>query len=110
VNQSDRAPVPLLLMADYLADPIWTRSSSGAGGCTVPLDRLPLGDELKSRLHAWAARFDALMDTGYEWPSRMEEIAWVSEGRVLLETLRQELGWGYDVQYFDHGGQGSASQ
>ncbi len=110
MNQSDRAPVPLLLMADYLADPIWTRSSSGAGGCTVPLDRLPLGDELKSRLHAWAARFDALMDTGYEWPSRMEEIAWVREGRVLLETLRQELGRGYDVQYFDHGGQGSASQ
>ena len=79
MNQSDRAPVPLLLMADYLADPIWTRSSSGAGGCTVPLDRLPLGDELKSRLRAWAARFDALMDTGYEWPSRMEEIAWVRE-------------------------------
>jgi len=57
-----------------------------------------------------AARFDALMDTGYEWPSRREEIAWAGDGRVLLETLRQELGRGYDVQYFDHGGQGSASQ
>jgi len=50
---SDRAPVPLLLMADYLADPVWTRTSSGAGGCMVPLDRLPLGAELKSRLRAW---------------------------------------------------------
>lgn len=76
----------------------------------VPLDRLPLGDELKGRLRAWAARFDALMDTGYEWPSRLEEIAWVSDGRVLLGTLRQELGRGYDVEYFHHGGRETASR
>lgn len=107
---SDRAPVPLLLMADYLADPVWTRTSSGAGGCMVPLDRLPLGAELKGRLRAWAARFDALMDTEYQWPSRSEEISWVGDGRVLLETLQEELGRGYDVQYFDHCAQGSASQ
>jgi hypothetical protein len=106
----DRSPVPLLLMADYLADPIWTRSSSGVGGCMVPLDRLPLRAELKGRLRAWAARFDALMDTGYEWPSLMEEIAWVSDGRVLVETLRKKPGRGYDFQYFDYGGQRSASQ
>jgi hypothetical protein len=106
---SDQAPVPLLLMADYLADPIWTRSPSGAGRCMVSLDRLPLGAELKGRLRAWAARFDALMDTGYEWPSRMEEIAWVSDGRVLLETLKQELGRGYDIQYH-HGGRETASR
>ncbi|MEO7124880.1 MAG: hypothetical protein ABI382_05250 [Nakamurella sp.] len=43
---SDRTPVPLLLMADYLADPVWTRTSRGAGGCMVPLDRLPLSAEL----------------------------------------------------------------
>ncbi len=107
---SDRAPVPLLLMADYLADPVWTRTSSGAGGCMVPLDRLPLGAELKGKLRAWAARFDALMDTGYQWPSGREEITWVGDGRVLLKTLQEELGRGYDVQYFDHGTQGSASQ
>jgi len=105
-----REPVPLLLMADYLADPVWYRSSNGAGGCMVPLDRLPLSAELKSRLRAWAGRYDALMDTGYEWSSRLEGAAWVVDGRVLLGTLRTELGRGYDVQYFDHGRQGSASQ
>ncbi|MDQ2852895.1 MAG: hypothetical protein M3Y49_19580 [Actinomycetota bacterium] len=107
---SDRAPVPLLLMADYLADPVWYRSSSGTGECMVSLDRLPLSAELKSRLRAWAGRYDALMDTGYEWSSRSDEDDWERDGRVLLETLREELGRGYDVQYFDRGRQGSASQ
>ena len=106
---SHQAPVPLLLMADYLADPNWTRSPSGADSGMVPLDRLPLDAELKGRLRAWAARFDELMDTGYEWPSRTEQIAWVSDGRVLLETLRQELGRGYDIQYH-HDGRETASR
>ncbi|MGH3189113.1 MAG: hypothetical protein ACRDPY_37870 [Streptosporangiaceae bacterium] len=107
---SDQEPVvPLLLMADYLADPLWYRSSSGAGECMVSLDRLPLSAELKSQLRAWAARYDALMDTGYEWSGRLEEAAWDADGRALLEPLREELGRGYDVQYFD-GSQGSASQ
>ena len=74
----------------------------------VPVDRLPLGAELEGRLRAWAARFDDLMDTGFQWPSRRDEITWVGDGRVILQTLQQELGPGYDVQYFDHGGQEAA--
>ncbi|HEU5008465.1 MAG TPA: hypothetical protein VFT67_15930 [Jatrophihabitantaceae bacterium] len=104
---SDRDPVRLLLMADYLADPLWYRSTTGVGESMVSLERLQLSADLKSRLRAWARRFDALMDTDYEWPSRMEEATWEAAGRALLEPLREELGPGYDVQYFDGGSQGS---
>jgi len=57
-----------------------------------------------------SGRYDALMDTGYEWPSLVEKASWEAAGRALLEPLREELGQGYDVQYFDGGSQGSASQ
>lgn len=108
---SDREPVvPLLLMADYLADPVWYRSSSGLGECMVSLDQLPLSAGLKSRLRAWALRYDALMDTGYEWSSRVEEAAWDADGRALLKRLREELGRGYNVLYLYGGSQGSVSR
>lgn len=43
-------PVRLLLMADYLADPLWYRAPEGMGGTMISLDRLSLSRPLKERL------------------------------------------------------------
>ncbi|MGH3430693.1 MAG: hypothetical protein ACRDQZ_24530 [Mycobacteriales bacterium] len=94
-------PIPILLDADYGADPLWRRDSSRPGGSSMlPLDNLPLSPELKGRLRAWADRFDDLMHTDYEWPTAAEEARWIAEGRALVEPLRAELGPGYKVEYF----------
>ncbi len=97
---SDRERVRLLLMADYLADPLWYRASSGVVTYMIRLESLPLSAKLRERLRAWASRYDALMETGYEWPNPAEEAAWVVDGRSLWNILRVELGPGYDVRYF----------
>jgi hypothetical protein len=95
-------PVPILLMADYWADPLWRCCESGEASrvISLDLDSLPLSSQLRQQLRAWAARFDALSETGYEWPNVTEERQWVTDGRALLEPVREELGSGYDVTYF----------
>lgn len=97
---SDRQQVSILLFADYGADPLWLRDKPSV---MVALDDLPLSAGLKGRLRAWAARFDALSETGYEWPSTAAQCEWVADGQKLLDPLRRELGSDYDVSYFDYG-------
>ena len=91
-------------MADYLADPLWYRSPRGAGTFKFALDRLPLSANLKGHFRAWASRYDTLVDTGYAWHNAAAEAAWVVDGRVLLQPVKDELGPDYDVQYFADGG------
>lgn len=98
---SDQKPVPLLLMADYMADPLWTRTSSGLGECSISLESLPLSRRLREQLRAWAARYDARLHTDNKWQSQEDEALWLSDGRALLTSVREELGPDYDVQYFE---------
>ena len=93
-------------MADYGADPLWRRYASGetARLIALNLDTLPLSTTLKQDLRAWAARFDALSETGYEWPNAADERKWITDGRALLEPLRRELRPEYEVSYFDYFG------
>jgi hypothetical protein len=88
-------------MADYGAGPLWRRCPSVQGTRVVNLnlDSLPLSSQLKQELRAWAARFDALSGTDYEWPSRAARQHWVADGRALLDPVRRELGADYDVTY-----------
>jgi hypothetical protein len=92
--------VPLVMMADYLADPMWVRSPSGRGGRMVPLEELPLSADLVGRLRAWAGVFDDLARTNYEWPSAEAHLRWIDTGRSLCEEARAELGDLFDVAYF----------
>lgn len=92
---------PLLLMADYGADPLWHRTPAGKGNPMICLDTLPLSTELKGRLRTWARRHDELMDPVYAGPSATAEAEWVAKGQALLEPLRRELGPEYDVEYFE---------
>lgn len=97
---SEKATISLVLMADYLADPLWSGGPNGATG-EVSLDRLPLSAELKASLRAWAARYDDLMRTGYEWASDAARLAWTADGRALLKPVIDELGPGFEVSYRD---------
>jgi hypothetical protein len=99
VNSQVVTPVPLLLMADFGADPLWHRTSDGNGSAMIPLDRLPLTDGLRDRLRSWATRADELNDPPFSWGSQPKLDDWVADGRVLLILLRAELGPAYDVQY-----------
>jgi hypothetical protein len=54
-------------------------------------------------LRAWAAPFDALRTTNYEWPNPVDRRRWVADGQALLEPVQRELGAGYDIDYVgDH--------
>lgn len=96
--------MPILLMADYGADPLWRRGQGGKANGMIALDALPLSTRLTQDLRAWAARFDALSETDYEWPNTADERKWVADGQALLEPDQRELGAGYDVSYFDYFG------
>jgi hypothetical protein len=87
----------LKLMADYQCFPLWWHGGRWIG--MIQPDVLPLSEELKRRLSAWAAVYDGLMQTDYQWPSAAAQAAFVRDGRVLLAALREELGPDYEVWY-----------
>lgn len=114
------------LMADYGAFPLWAvpgdlpsppaadhfwtaerpsdDSSSPAwevwAGGLAP-DALPLSEALIAALQDWADEHDRLLGPTFEWPSAEAQAAFVADGRRLLGRVREELGPGYEVVYFD---------
>ena len=93
-------PRRLLVMADYFVDPVWLRTVDGRGSVSLRLERLSLSEGLIVRLRAWAARFDALQHSDYDWPDEATRMQWTEEGSRLTDEVRDELGPDYDVQYF----------
>jgi hypothetical protein len=101
--------VPLLFMADLTADPIWVRAPDDvyhlADGM-VSLDFLPLSDDLKRRVRAWAKVNDENFEEGTwpegtEWTPELEaeHRRWAEGGRGLFEEIKAELGPAYDIRH-----------
>jgi hypothetical protein len=94
-------------MADYGAFPLWAVPDDGSvsaddfwvGGLAP--DELPLSASLVAQLQGWVDRHDRLLGPRFEWPSEQAKVAFVEEGRRLLGLVRDELGSGYEVVYFD---------
>jgi len=82
------------LMADYQCHPIWNISPDEYGD--VNPDDLPISQDLKERLAAWARAFDATLNMDYPPDSGFEseeaEAEFKREGYRLAEQLRAELG------------------
>ncbi|WP_432573135.1 hypothetical protein [Kineococcus sp. SYSU DK005] len=101
MSQDAREPVTLVFKADFGADPLWRRTPAHAAGVVdlnVDLDRLPLSEELKSDVRAWARRHDEMQDPPNPLRGSEEELnAWVAAGRDLVLRLRTELGPGVEV-------------
>jgi hypothetical protein len=91
----------LKLMPDYHCFPLW--KAGGEIGNVDP-DDLPLTNDLKAALRAWASAYDKTLnqeyppDSGFKSPA--EEEAFESEARRLKEELRAQLGPDYKVMYF----------
>jgi hypothetical protein len=91
----------LKLMPDYHCFPLW--KADGEIGNVDP-DDLPLTNDLKAALRAWASAYDKTLnqeyppDSGFTSPA--EEEAFESEARRLKEELRAQLGPDYKVVYF----------
>lgn len=87
------------LMPDYECHPLWNMSPDEYGDVD-PLD-LPISDALKLRLKAWAAKYDETLDVNYPpnsgFKSEALELEFREEGKLLAESLQNELGVGYVV-------------
>jgi hypothetical protein len=95
------------LMADYFCSPVW----HDATGEDLPdpeigpidLDDLPVTDDLRDDLEAWADRFDATMDpddpaaAAFQPPDSLARFA--TDGAALAARLQAELGRGWVVRY-----------
>ncbi|WP_152360520.1 hypothetical protein [Microlunatus speluncae] len=93
--------IAIMVMADYGADPVWTAESGGRPGAMLSLTGLPVSDRIRAELRTWAAEYDALSGTDYEWPDEDRHRVWVEAGRTLADRLAQELGEEYRVHYFE---------
>jgi hypothetical protein len=88
----------LLLMAEFgTEEPLWLLSPEGKAGRGIPLDRLPLTEDLKQKLRTWTRHHDELNDPPFSWGTRDELEEFMKEGRSLLFQIREELGSGYDI-------------
>jgi hypothetical protein len=93
-------PERLVLECDYAADPLWATTSDGET-LMVELDPLPLSDDLKADLRAWARTFQEIT-----WPPdadrRPDSEQWqdfVARGDGLARRLQEELGSAVEVVY-----------
>ena len=91
----------LKLMPDYHCFPLW--KAGGEIGNVNP-DDLPLTNDLKAALQAWASAYDKTLNEEYPPDSRFvsaaDEEAFESEAQRLIEELRTQLGPDYKVVYF----------
>jgi hypothetical protein len=91
----------LKLMADYHCFPLW--KACGEIGNINP-DDLPLANDLREDLLAWATAYDKTLNQEYPpdsgFASPQEEEAFEVEGRRLWRELQTQLGRDYKVVYF----------
>jgi hypothetical protein len=92
------SPVPLLVMSDFAADPVWLRAPDGGAARMVRLERLPLSESLCANLRAWAKEHDAWSVADYVGVTPERRDAWIRRGEALTREVREELGPEWDVQ------------
>jgi hypothetical protein len=86
----------VLLMCDYFAFPLWTAD----GGRMLDPSELPLGAATVSALSAWAAEYQSLLTTDFEWRSPAAEAEFEATGQRLWRRVADELGPDWQVGYF----------
>lgn len=82
------------IMCDYCADPLW-----GPDGAMEVLEDLPVPEELRERLRAWAEIYDA-QDPCSPDGIRLDLPAFAEEGRSIAQEVKAALP-DWTVIYFD---------
>lgn len=87
-------------MPDYQCHPLWDVDEPD----NIDPATLPLGDETRRALDAWAARYDRTLNEddplASGFASSEDELAFEADGRRLWQQVQQELGPDYRVYYF----------
>lgn len=73
---------------------LWTRSPGGPNG-------LPIGEDLREAVEVWTAEYQATIgaDESSGFLTKADAIAFVEQGRQLVQRLQRELGPGWHVEY-----------
>ena len=83
------------LMAGLCTDAIWE-----SGGCACSLDEIPISEQLKVEIEAWADWYDRDCEDGMPDPRSFERTTFAAHGLVLAHRLKNELP-AWTVVYFD---------
>jgi len=91
------------LMADYFCHPLWHNGGVDVGD--IDPASLPISEELQSDLNAWARAFDAILDMDDPgnkggFASQQARDEFVVRGEELAARLREELGAGWEIEYW----------
>jgi hypothetical protein len=92
----------LRFFPDYFADPLWDAET----GAMISLDSLPLSDETRAAVRAWAARWqeDALAEVRDLPTDATVQRGLGREAAALCCRIAQELGPGWRVELSAYGG------
>jgi hypothetical protein len=90
----------LKLMPDYECFALWDIDNVENVDPAV----LPISDILKKRISKWEEAYDSTLNqedppaSGFQSPE--DERSFDTEGRLIWEELKKELGESYDIRYF----------
>lgn len=88
----------LEMWCDYTADPIWRRVHGETS--MVSLESLPISEELRQDLRAWARAWEGMTWPPEERRKRVDREEWrsfVDVGRDLRDQLEKALGPSFEV-------------
>ena len=89
-------------MADHECSPLW---EPGTASYSVAPETLPISADLRKKLWAWAAMYDATLNRAdpatSSFANEAERHYFIRQGLILQDYLQQELGEGFVVEYFD---------
>ena len=90
----------LKLLPDYECFALWDVD----GIENIDPAKLPISDQLKSRISNWEDAYDGTLNqddpTESGFNSQEEEASFEKEGRLIWKALKEELGEEYEVSYF----------
>ena len=91
---SEGQTVAVRLMADYAADPVWTKEGM------ADLDDLPISPRLRADLRAWAHEWELILGRTFVVREKERYQRWLASGQCHAKALQKELGPRYEVEYW----------
>ena len=95
-----------ILVEDGGVGPFWNGAWKGTGKNLLDFDDVPLSEEVRRRMQAWAEAWGATYDPEYppdsHFPTPAARLEWLAEGRTLAQQVANELAGRAKVLYADY--------